>query len=94
MLLGERGALSVETVSMARTRTRPTVDAMLPCAPAQMQEDARARASASHSLAEVRWASVQGQNHVPVLGKGLQHLRKEADKIDERVRIGPTALAP
>ena len=36
-----------------------------------MQEDARTRASASHSLAEMHWASVQGENHVPVLGEGL-----------------------
>jgi hypothetical protein len=59
-----------------------------------MQEDSRTRARASHSLAYVHWASVQGENHVPALGKGLQHFREEADKIDERVRIGPTALAP
>ena len=64
------------------------------CAGTKMQEDARTRASASNSLAKVHWASVQGESHVPVMGKGLQHLRKEVGKIDERVRIGPTALAP
>ena len=58
------------------------------------QEDARTRASASRFLAEVHWASVQGENHVAALGKGPQQFRKDLDKLDERVRIGPNALAP
>ena len=59
------------------------------CAGTKMQEDARTHASASQSLAEVRRASVQVENHVPVLGNGLQHFRKEAEKIDERVQPWP-----
>ena len=40
----------------------------------KMQEDAGMRASESDSRAQVHWASVQGENNVAALGKGLQHV--------------------